>query len=184
MFTTMFTTIVLRCSIWLLLVGTSLSAAALPDSLTLLAVPPVNAPEIANKRIKTTINLIFDRTPPEYWIYYKKESGRLVCEFFGVHLRDTSFTLRGTDILRDPQITNGTTDMALNKKHSTISFEMEQGWHYESWVMPGNVLKLQVWMPLDPEKRLNSKKKKGTVRSTATDRAKFRRHQHGSSVTP
>jgi hypothetical protein len=140
------------------------------EKITLKSIPLVEAPEIEKKVIKYHIDFVFDHCPKEYWLFYDVETERLVIEFFGVSIDTTSVEIKGTSVVSDLTVKNSTTDMALNGKGARISMVMKEGWHYES-SLPGwhyesslpedeeNTLRLQLWMPLNPTKALNRKRK-------------------------
>jgi hypothetical protein len=119
----------------------------------------VKAPVIEKKTIKFNIDFVFDHCPQEYWLFYDHKTERLVIEFFGVHIESPSVEIKGTSIISDLKVKNKTTDLALNGKNSQISMVMKKEWHYESSILKGRrVLRLQLWMPLNPNKGLGRKK--------------------------
>jgi hypothetical protein len=131
------------------------------EKITLKSIPLVEAPVIEKKVIKYHIDFVFDHCPKEYWLFYDVETERLVIEFFGVSIDTTSVEIKGTSVVSDLTVKNSTTDMALNGKGSRISMVMKEGWHYESSLPEDeeNTLRLQLWMPLNPTKALNRKRK-------------------------
>ncbi len=130
------------------------------DRIILKSVPAINAPVIEDKTYKLSVDFVFDHCPQEYWIFYNREEQRLVIEFFGVHIDHSDIEIRGTSILSDLVVKNNEKTPALNGIGSQISLAMEEGWHYESWIISGNVLRLQIWIPLDPHKNLETRKKR------------------------
>ncbi|MBN1306827.1 MAG: hypothetical protein JXA18_02845 [Chitinispirillaceae bacterium] len=132
------------------------------ENIRLKAVPMVEAPVIEKKIIRLNIDFVFDRCPPEYWLHYRREEGRLVIEFVGFHIDAPPLAIRGTSVVKDLVVSNDETDMALNKKSARISMAMQEGWHYESWIIEGKVLRLQLWMPLDPLRTIASRRNRLT----------------------
>ena len=141
------------------LLGT-LAPVAAQTTISLRMIPPVGVPAIEKKVVRVKVDLIFDYCPQEYWVYYKKDTGRLVVEFFGFHVDAPPIEIKGTSIVSDLKVVNSETSFALNGQYSQISMAMQDGWHYESRILQGGkVLRLQLWMPLNPGKALHTKKR-------------------------
>ncbi len=130
------------------------------ENIRLLNIPMVEAPVIENNVLKIKVDLVFDKCPEEYWIYYNRGTGRLVIEFFGFHMDAPPLKIQGTSVLSDPVHSNNETNLSLKGKSCTVSMAMQQGWHYDSKVLDGKVLRLQLWMPLNPQKTLMANKKR------------------------
>ncbi|MBN1577246.1 MAG: hypothetical protein JW913_11875 [Chitinispirillaceae bacterium] len=126
-------------------------------------VPMVEAPVIEKKTLKLNVDFVFNQCPQEYWLHYNREAGRIVIEFVGLHIDAPPLAIKGTSVVKDLIVSNNETDMALNKKSAQISMTMQEGWHYESWIIGGKILRLQLWMPLDPSKTLKTRRNKVTV---------------------
>ena len=139
------------------------SSAADRDTIVLQSVVPVDVPLIEKGMLRQKIDLVFDRCPEEYWVHYNKFSERLVIEFFGVHVSTTRKKIRGTPILSGLEVINGETAFSLNGINARISMLMKRGWHYKSWVIGEKVLRLQLWLPLDPQRTLQAKKKRSRL---------------------
>lgn len=128
------------------------------DTIILRAIPPVEAPVINKKILSLTIDLSFDNCPQEYWIHHDKETERLIIEFFGVHIKAPATEIQGTSVISDLTVENDTTDLSLQGKSAKLSMALEKGWHYESWILNDKVLRLQLWMPLNPRKVFTGRK--------------------------
>ncbi len=128
------------------------------DNIKLRLIPTVEAPIIEHKILKLNVDLVFNRCPQEYWIHYNQETGRLIVEFFGVFVDAPPLAIKGTSALNDLTIFNNETNLALNGKSSQISMTMQKGWHYESWIIGGKVLRIQLWMPLNPTRIIEAQR--------------------------
>ena len=138
----------------------SLTTVSSQDNIKLRMIPTVEAPVIEKKILRLNVDFVFNRCPQEYWIHYNRETGRIVIEFFGLHIDAPPLTIKGTSVVSDLTLFNNETNLALNAKNAQISMAMQEGWHYESWIIGGKVLRLQLWMPLNPNKVLMSKKRR------------------------
>jgi hypothetical protein len=138
--------------------GVLLAVFALGD-ISLLMVLPVDVPIIEKKTIRRNVDLVFDRCPHEYWVYYNKKESRLVVEFFGVHINAPSIEIKDGSIVSDLKVINNETLFALNKKNSQISMLMKDKWHFDSWIIRGKVLRIQLWVPLNPSRTLGKGKR-------------------------
>jgi hypothetical protein len=130
------------------------------DTILLKYIPVVLAPEIELKEkvIRNTVDFVFDKCPKDYWVYYDKRARQLVIEFFGVSLKAESPRIKGTSIVGDPSISNHETSLALNGKSAQVRMNMNEQWHYDTWVINGKILRLQLWKPLKPRKLGKSRK--------------------------
>jgi hypothetical protein len=128
------------------------------ENIKLRMIPMVEAPVIEKKILKLNVDFVFNHCPQEYWIHYNRETGRIVIEFFGFHIDAPPLTIKGTSVVSDLTFFNSETNMALSGKSAQISMALQEGWHYESWIISGKVLRLQLWMPLNPGKILMSRK--------------------------
>lgn len=133
------------------------------DTIVLQTVTPVDVPLVENGTMRQKIDLVFDRCPEEYWLYYNKLSERLIIEFFGVHVTMARKQIRGTPILSDLEVVNSETRFSLNGINARISMLMERGWHYKSWIIGEKVLRIQLWIPLDPQRTLQGNKKRSRL---------------------
>ena len=136
------------------------SPLAAQDLITLRTVVPIDVPVIENHTLRLKVDLVFDHCPEEYWLHYNNDAGRLVIEFFGVHVDAPQVRIRGTTVISDLKIVNNETMFSLNGKGSRISMLIEEGWHYDSRIIGGKVLRIQLWMPLNPSATLEAKKKR------------------------
>ena len=127
-------------------------------SITLKTVSMARAPVIEKKILRLNIDFVFDQCPQEYWLHYDKEKGRLVIEFFGFNIDAPPLAIQDTSVVKDLIVSNNETNIALNKQSAQISMVMQGDWHYESWVIKGKILRLQLWMPYDLSKALKGRK--------------------------
>jgi hypothetical protein len=143
----------------LLLSGTMVSGAQ-GDDITLYSVSPVDVMVIEKNTLKLRVDLVFDRYPDEYWFHYNRNAGRLVLEFFGIHVNASKVKIRDTSVIADLKVVNGETAFALNGKNAQISMRISEGWHYRSQPVGDKVLRLFLWKPLNPARTFKTKKKK------------------------
>lgn len=134
------------------------------DIIVLRGIPNILPPEIEKRVARLTVNLVFNRAPIDYWVNYNKKLKRIAIEFIGVHLVDSGATISGTEILDSLLIENGATDLALNNKIARLSMLLDEGWHYESWIVGRNTIRLQLWTTLNPEKSFGKKQRRPSVR--------------------
>jgi hypothetical protein len=149
----------LRCfTILLVPLGLAAPVHAL-DKIRLRMVPAVQAPVIVKKSYRLTIDFLFNRCPQEHWIFYDRAKERLIVEFFGISIdAPPAISVKGTSVVSDLAVVNGESNSALNGKVARLSMALQQGWHYESKVVDGKVLRVQLWMPLNPTENLEKKK--------------------------
>ena len=120
----------------------------------------MDVPVIEAKTLRVMVDLKFDQCPQEYWIHYNEDAGRLVIEFFGYHVDAPKVKISGTTVISDLRVVNSETVFALNGKSSQVSMQIDKGWHYDSWIIGGKVLRIQLWMFLDPSRVLEAEKKR------------------------
>lgn len=139
-----------------LLVMTS-SFCAVADTLRVKTIPVVEPFAIKKKVAKLTVNFVFEKVTPDYWMYYSRDKEELVFEFFGVSISDSLPVIKGTEVISNLHVENGSTDLAFNRKVSRLIFSLEPGWHYESWIVEGKTLRLSLWTNLDPSRKIGKK---------------------------
>lgn len=127
------------------------------DVIHLKSIPPVQPPVITNKTIRFNIDLVFNACPQEHWVYYSAKQQQLVIEFVGVHIEASPVEIRGTSIVSGVVIENSSTNFALSGNRARITMALREGWHYESWVISGKVLRLQLWAEVRPKEFLRKK---------------------------
>lgn len=137
-----------------LLLSYGLTHVAAQDVIYLKSIPPVQPPVITNKTIRFNIDLVFNDCSQEYWVYYAAKQQQLVIEFIGVHIEASPVEIRGTSIASGVVVENGSTNFALSGKRARITMALREGWHYESWVISGKVLRLQLWAEVRPKEFL------------------------------
>jgi hypothetical protein len=147
-----------RNAFWFFLMCVVFASAYAGDTITLQAIPPVEAPVIDKKILRLTIDLSFTSCPQEYWVHHDKEKERLIIEFFGIHVDAPVTEIKGTSIVSDLTVVNKQTDLSLQGKSAQLSMALQKGWHYESWILNDRVLRLQLWMPLNPRKVFTGRK--------------------------
>jgi len=130
------------------------------DMITLRTIVPIDVPVIEDRTLRLKVDLVFDHCPDEYWLHYNKETGRLVIEFFGVHVNAPQAKIRGSAVISDLKVVNNETMFALNGKSSQVSMLIKEGWHYDSRIIAEKVLRIQLWMPLNPSRVLEAEKKR------------------------
>ena len=144
-------------------IGTAMPVFA-QEVITLRTVVPIDVPVIEDRTLKLKVDLVFDHCPEEYWLHYNKSAGRLVLEFFGIHVDAPQVRIKGSSVISDLKVVNSETMFALNGKNSQVSMLIKKGaWHYDSRIIADKVLRIQLWMPLNPSLTLESEKKRPVV---------------------
>lgn len=130
------------------------------DVIKLRHIPFVYSPVIENRTFKFKIDFVFDYCPAEHWVYYDDKNKLLVIEFFGVHIEPPKdLVIKGTSIVSNLNIINYDTRLSLSGKASKITMTMNEGWrHAESEIIGERILRVHLWMPLNPSKVLEAKK--------------------------
>lgn len=124
------------------------------DTILLRYIPSVPAPEIElkSKVVRNTVDFVFNKCPKDYWVFYDKRARQLVIEFLGVYLEAEPHEIKGTSIVGDPAISNHKTTFTLNGKSAQVRMDMNEIWHYDTWVVNGKILRLQLWKSFKGQK--------------------------------
>lgn len=127
------------------------------QEIVLEAVPRVGPPQIVKNRIIYSINIVFKSfVPPEYWLYYDRTNKKLIIDFYDVSISAPSLTIRGTDLISNPEVWNIESSMGLTGKRAQIRFSIKDGLHYEAFRSSDSTICLQLWRYL--ETSLNKRK--------------------------
>ncbi len=112
-------------------------------------IPLVGPPQIIKNRIIYSINIIFKSVvPQEHWLYYDRSSKKLIIDFYDVAISAPTLTIRGTDLISDPEVWNIESSMALSGKRAQIRFSVKDGLHYEAFCSDSTI-SLQLWRYLE-----------------------------------
>ncbi len=127
------------------------------QEIVLEAIPRVGPPKIIKNRIIYSINIVFKSfVPQEYWLYYDRSGKKLIIDFYDVSISAPSLTIRGTDLISDPEIWNFESSMALTGKRAQVRFTIKDGLHYEAFRSSDSTICLQLWRYL--ENSINKRK--------------------------
>ena len=133
------------------------------DTIVLRSVAPTDVPLVEKKMLRQKIDLVFNKCPEEYWIHYNSKTEQLVIEFFGVHVTTPRTQTKGAPLMSDLRVVNSETRLSLNGISAQISIPMKHGWHYKSQIIGEKILRIQLWIPLDPQRTLQAKKKRSRL---------------------
>lgn len=132
------------------------------QELQLKGISRVDPPQIIKDRIVINVEIVFKTAvPKEYWLYYDYTMKKLVIDFYDLQITAPALTIRGTDILSDPEVWNIESPMGLTGKRAQIRFSMKEGIHYEGALKSDTVLCLQLWRYLEPA--INKKRMKSII---------------------
>lgn len=133
--------------IFILLFLTKLDAY---QEVVLESIHRVGPPEIIKKRIVYNITIVFkSAVPQEYWLYYERSTKKLIIDFYDVVIKAPTLTIRGTDLIGDPEVWNIESSMALTGKRAQIRFSVKDGLHYEAFSLSDSTICLQLWRYLE-----------------------------------
>lgn len=117
------------------------------------------APVIKNKRVTYTMDLVFDNTPKNYWIFYDKKAETLVIDIYGSHIQKAK-TLKippSRGFFRGVETSNHNTAMSLSGLQSKIKIGADDGWHFEASTLDTSVIRISAWKNI--EKKSDEPKK-------------------------
>ena len=133
------------------------------DNLTLHAIILPGAPKILkDKRILYGLDLVFGKKPKDYWIYYSKVKGKLVIDFYGVHVKgNPKVDFSGRGVFKDYKIINSKTNLSLSKKHARvlIGMELDPEWHFKSTVIDDRIVRIIAWKDITPLTKIEKKRR-------------------------
>jgi hypothetical protein len=147
----------------LLILFTTYGLGETTGDLTLHAIILPGAPKILkDKRILYGLDLVFGKKPKDYWIYYSSVKGKLVIDFYGVHVKGKpSVDFSGRGVFKDYKIINSKTKLSLSRKHARVLIGMEPDpeWHFKSTVIDDRIIRIVAWKDIAPMSRIEKKKK-------------------------
>ena len=144
------------------LISTVIFSAAAKD-LTLKAVVIPGAPIITkDKRIMYGLELVFNRSPKEYWVYYSEQKKKLVIDFYGVHIKGKpKIDFSGRGVFKNFKVVNSKTKLSLSKKNSSvlIGLDPDPGWHFKATVVDNMIVRITAWRDISGLTKVRKEKK-------------------------
>ncbi|NLL14117.1 MAG: hypothetical protein GX267_11995 [Fibrobacter sp.] len=120
------------------------------QEIVLETIPRVGPPQIMKNRIIYSIDIVFKSfVPQEYWLYYDRPNKKLIIDFYDVFISAPPLTIRGTDLISDPEVWNIESSMALSGKRAQVRFSIKDGLHYEAFSSTDSTICLQLWRYLE-----------------------------------
>ncbi len=117
-------------------------------SVTVPGAPIIIKDKDQNKKIMYGLDLIFDRAPKDFWVYYSKNIEKLVVDFYGVNIKGKPKTeLSGRGVFKSVVINMHKTNLALSKKRTVILIDVkpDPGWHFKASSINPRVIRVTAW---------------------------------------
>ncbi|NLD98480.1 MAG: hypothetical protein GX640_01280 [Fibrobacter sp.] len=122
------------------------------------AILPVEPPKITEEKVIFNIDLLIKNLPKEYWVHYNNSVNMLVVEFFNIDMKHKDLYIRGTDLIKNPEVLNLESNTALTKKSAEIRFSLPKKWHTEATAISDSILRLQIWKYIEVSPQIKKKK--------------------------
>lgn len=132
-------------------------------SATLVSGPVVEAPVIQKGKVFYKVNFIFDKCPQDYTIYFDRFQQCIALDFYSTTLIWNE-SHKSKEFSGELSVKNVETAMSLFGQKGQILFTLqrdwkfEQGWHYESSIVPPTTLQVTFWVELHPALEVKSPK--------------------------
>ena len=147
---------------FLLLISTFFFNAQAED-LTIKAVVIPGAPIITkDKKTIYGLELVFNKSPKEYWVYYSEQKKKLVVDFYGVHIKGKpKVDFSGRGVFKDFEIVNSKTKLSLSEKNSSvlIGLDPDPGWHFKAGVVDNRIVRIIAWRDISKLTKVETKKR-------------------------
>lgn len=115
---------------------------------TIHAVVVPGAPIIRkDKTVIYGLDLVFDKVPEDYWMYYSKRKKKIVVDFYGVHIKGDPEVPTGRGVFSGVVIENGETKLSLSKRQSRIFIGIKENskWHFKAETTDKNIIRISAW---------------------------------------
>ncbi len=131
-------------------------------SVTIPGAPIIIKDKDKNKKIMYGLDLIFDRAPKDFWVYYSKNIEKLVVDFYGINIKGKLKTeLSDRGVFKSVAIKTHETNLALSKKRAVILIDVKPDpeWHFKASSINPRVIRVTAWKDITGLTQVKRKRK-------------------------
>jgi hypothetical protein len=125
-----------------LLIGWLWQPAAATCVLSGISVSKV--PVIRNSRMVYEMNLVFDKSPQDFWAYYDAKRSSIVVDVYGDSVKGEDKSLPKNLVFKRMTVRNMSSPMSLSGARSQLRIEIDSGWDVSALPVGSDTLRVLV----------------------------------------